>query len=497
MSSSSCKNQRVVATSTEDSELLERKQKIRRVSLEDEEEHRLLSSSKKSKRKRVHSHNNDNNNNNNNSESYHNNTGMRQVSLDVANINLEKMPVKKKKKKIKVLGNNKKQVTDNSSNDNDAKGSKQQLRFVVNPSSGHVMKDDDDRSTQIRGAIDSNMGHQKTSTGVNKKTRLITPQSSSIFFEEQTAYPPPPKREEIHTSNFDDDDDIGLEIDIISVSSSTTEKTTFSTVVVNTETTTCEITTSYPKKLTNRQNKTGIKFWMRLLSLQLFIQLLVVSMFVGWNQASSKLSITEENSCIYVSGGGFSGFWFSLGRLRTIPEPETKTFVCYSAGCLGVVATLSNYSMEQLYEPASRIQKRVWDGSVHRYNVVETFVDFILDNSPVLMGSNSSSIFSKLHIVTSVPDPQFGFHAAIQTPTDVSDLKKLLMQTTWIPLAVGSHFSHLGHLDGIFSAFQHPTCKHQVGLAWTNAELMMNTLNVNLGPESVERLWDMGLEYGL
>ena len=86
--------------------------------------------------------------------------------------------------------------------------------------------------------------------------------------------------------------------------------------------------------------------------------------------------------------------------------------------------------------------------------------------------------------------------AWMRTPTDMKHLKMLLTQTTWIILLVGSEYTHDGHMDGFFSMWQHPTCNKYVGLA-PNVDLFFNALNANLGAQSVEKFWNMGLEYGL
>jgi hypothetical protein len=240
-----------------------------------------------------------------------------------------------------------------------------------------------------------------------------------------------------------------------------------------------------------------------LLSLVLATMLIAVSYSIS-NQYAAKLSF-PENDCIYVSGGGFSGFWFSLGRLHTIPEPEKAHYVCFSAGCLGVVATLANQTMQEMYEIASTVQKHWQSGDLHRYHIIDTFVDKLLYSSS---SSFDESKLSALHIMTSTTTPSsdddddsssspFGLlQASMQTPTDMEHLKTLLIQTTWIPLVVGSESTYDGHMDGFFSTWQHPTCNKYVGLT-PNVDLYFNTLNLNLGAQSVDKFWNMGLEYGL
>jgi hypothetical protein len=338
----------------------------------------------------------------------------------------------------------------------------------------------------------------------------------------------------------------------------------------------------------------------------------------------------NNDDCIYVPGGGFSGFWFTLGRLSALSSEQLyrEKFVCYSAGCLGVVATLLQHLQqeleqmqlqqqhqqlqqrpladrftnltstnatvvsaeaatttngtttrattlghEELYAMARAIQVEWLEGSLHRYDVVEAFIDRMMasltnikqrldDNNLHPLPNNSDhnidreltlyqrflhTIQHNLYIVTTKPStmttiltidrrPQqqqrdhrwLFWQATLQRPQDEVSLKRMLLQTTWIPLAVGSSFTHQGHLDGAFSVWQHPSCRRDVGLivpkrkqalhhddkndgnslffstlysywillsdAW---KLWSNTLNVNLGKEDVEALFQMGLEYGV
>ncbi|KAG7363886.1 hypothetical protein IV203_037087 [Nitzschia inconspicua] len=305
----------------------------------------------------------------------------------------------------------------------------------------------------------------------------------------------------------------------------------------------------------------------------------------------------EVDDCIYVPGGGFSGFWFTLGRLSALSfeQAQQETFVCYSAGCLGVVATLlqhfqrehdllllqqqqqqqqpqppqhgildlssdpsrpsvvSGPGHQELYSMARAIQLEWLDGSLHRYEVVEAFIDRMMDILAVTIlssdehsGNNTMvesplyqrflhTIQNNLFVVTSVPmtstdtAPESNrrglLQATLQRPNDLASLKRMLLQTTWIPMAVGSSFSHQGHLDGAFTVWQHPSCRRNVGLVmpkrkqssnikatnggvWAAMKsyshllsdawmLWSNTLNVNLGKHAVENLFQMGLEHGV
>ena len=252
--------------------------------------------------------------------------------------------------------------------------------------------------------------------------------------------------------------------------------------------------------------------------------------------------------CIYVPGGGFSGFWFSLGRLHSIQNPHNETFVCYSAGCLGVVATLvhhgellmnggvvgstNNEHYHHLYDMARSIQIE-WDkGNLHRYRVVESFIDGLVekleeDSNDEFMTLFLDTIRTNMNVVTTTYEddksdgnmllPQSILpKAVIRRPSDLASLKRLLLQSAWIPIATGSSWTHKGHFDGAFSTTQHPKCSRTVGLdaspsatttedltsttsAWLKNQIVLlgNALNVNLGREQVGELWKLGMERGV
>jgi hypothetical protein len=233
--------------------------------------------------------------------------------------------------------------------------------------------------------------------------------------------------------------------------------------------------------------------------------------------------LTSKNSSVCVDGGGFSGFWFTLGRLNSIPgDPLNRQYYCYSAGCLGVVAALANYTKDEMLEMAIDKQRRWRSGTLSRHDVVGAFLDDLIHgpNSTSSDGGSSSSssnskllervaedprFLSSLHIITShrpqkVEGRRLGIPAlqsSIRTPSSVQELREMLLQTTWIPFAVGSSLFYKDHMDGAFTIAQHPRCARRVGLDLFNVNLLMNAVNVNLASEMAEQFWMTGLNYGL
>jgi hypothetical protein len=202
----------------------------------------------------------------------------------------------------------------------------------------------------------------------------------------------------------------------------------------------------------------------------------------------------NNKNTVCVSGGGFSGFWFTLGRLQNgIIRPTTTTtdyeigislhhnntndhinrilhvtytrkeYYCYSSGCLGVVAALSRYSMEDMWNMAYNIQLQWKSGQLDRYAVVTAFVDDLLfgrrqqsaTNTSLLQNNSTIRLnpmdLSSLNIITSVKSRWWGVQPSIRTPESLQELRTMLIQTTWIPFAIGNDLWYENHMDGASS----------------------------------------------
>jgi hypothetical protein len=198
-----------------------------------------------------------------------------------------------------------------------------------------------------------------------------------------------------------------------------------------------------------------------------------------------------EKDCVYVNGGGFSGFWFMLGQLYKLREEEQpENYLCYSSGCLGAVSVLANRSFEELFDSALSIQSNWKSGSLSRFDALETFVDDLLGHNSTL----DVSAFSKVKILTSVPTIS-GWELHVDSPVDMAHLRTLLIQTSWIPFVSGNNLWHsTGHMDGGFSRLQHPTCRLHISLPW-DWNLLANAFNINMRKEEGERYWNLGLNH--
>ena len=277
--------------------------------------------------------------------------------------------------------------------------------------------------------------------------------------------------------------------------------------------------------------------------LSLFCKLLLVLgsiFFFQLNILTPATHVHVKPNSVYLPGAGFSGFWYTIGRLEAMIQKNQEAeeevmkppcqYYCFSAGCLSAVSMLSPHSTEQIYQEAVRIQNQWKEGTLHQYNVVGQFVDFLLyDDNNVkdhnITGNSSRQqalssatttvddssiaaatplrdphVLSTLHIITTKKKTKphsFGIEMEIRSPTNVEELHEMLLQTTWIPFVTGNGLWRNGRMDGGLTYLGHPTCDVSATLPLHNLDLLWNSLNVNLGASDVEQFWQSGRSSGL
>jgi hypothetical protein len=218
---------------------------------------------------------------------------------------------------------------------------------------------------------------------------------------------------------------------------------------------------------------------------------------------------------VYVAGGGFSGFWYTLGRLESLDGFKSKEVYCYSAGCLAAVSTIANLPMHKVLDSALDAQSRWYSGTLHRYDVVPAFIHDLLtckqestnglvdctedDEGNLIHPLDDMEALNRLHVITTEAD--FSKDSVLpwitsvsRTVNSVDDLKHILQQSTWIPYVVGNGTSLDGHLDGAYTVFAHPKCEYNAGLT-SDLDLLLNVVNINLGGAMAETLYQKGKNY--
>jgi len=244
------------------------------------------------------------------------------------------------------------------------------------------------------------------------------------------------------------------------------------------------------------------------------IMIIIISAFYAAGRTPRNKSVMHpykttniDPRSVYVPGAGFSGFWFTLGRLQSIPNPREYNYHCFSAGCLGVVATLLyNKTVDDMASVAFDVQRKWRNGEISRYAVVEDFVDRLLipgnGNASDDFSNDNGLLFDvglleRINVLTTTK----GIGVNMRQARSVAELRELLIQTTWIPFATGWGLwkedtrGNL-HMDGGVSMLFHPDCQFNLRLPMM-FDLFLNFLNPNMGIEKVEKFWNSGLGYGI
>jgi hypothetical protein len=165
-------------------------------------------------------------------------------------------------------------------------------------------------------------------------------------------------------------------------------------------------------------------------------------------QSNPSVVLVAPNS-MYLPGAGFSGFWFTLGRLKSIPDPTGMVYYCFSAGCLAAVSALSNLTREEVSTTAFDIQSQWRSGAIRRHDVVSVFLDSLLyPQKQANMLANATEVetnmrppledlflLSRLQIITTVKRGWFGLDTVIRSPNNVAELREMLLQTTWMQVS--------------------------------------------------------------
>ncbi len=181
---------------------------------------------------------------------------------------------------------------------------------------------------------------------------------------------------------------------------------------------------------------------------------------------------------VYIPGAGFSGFFYTLGRLQAlhnVPSHSSPSFeyYCFSAGCLALVTSLLKIPIDSAIELAHSSRNQWITGKISRYDVVGHFVDGLLfhaeekpaleneklyvtidggattslrhqinttcgivSNSTQHLCSRNGNILEehlpRINVITSKWNKQRIFSQNVQKPSSVDHLKKMLVQTTWM-----------------------------------------------------------------
>jgi len=185
-------------------------------------------------------------------------------------------------------------------------------------------------------------------------------------------------------------------------------------------------------------------------------------------------SNTNNSDCLYIRGGGFSGFWYYYGYLQNnkIANLANKPIYCYSSGCVAYVASISNNNFSYYYDFAHNLLIDYKNNVINSYELKEIYIDFIANTISNIENYN-------LNILTS----NYLGQCTIKKPASVSELIVALDETTNIPI-ITTKLDFNKKLDGAGCITFINKCATTIELPY-DYKIYRNVFNINLSYEDV------------
>lgn len=199
----------------------------------------------------------------------------------------------------------------------------------------------------------------------------------------------------------------------------------------------------------------------------------------------SKYSVQESKKskehCLLVHGGGYSGFWNTLGKLNSYPLIKSQNIYCYSSGCLALLAKVNNININLVIDEAYSLMNATLKNYTNFYQIREKFITFLLDSyNPELVHFNIS-------VISSNSLGKCFFHTINWDFNNHNYNKKLILDSTYIPAITGYYLESRHRYDGAFCHWNLPRCFHQIypDLNYLN---LRNIFNYHLTLEQISNL---------
>ena len=188
-------------------------------------------------------------------------------------------------------------------------------------------------------------------------------------------------------------------------------------------------------------------------------------------------SNTNNSDCVYIRGGGFSGFWYYYGYLQNnnIANIGNKPIYCYSSGCVAYVASISNNNnnnFSYVYDFAHNLLIDYKNNIINSYELKEIYIDFIANTISNIENYN-------LNILTS----NYLGQCTIKKPTSISELIVALDETTNIPI-ITTKLDFNKKIDGAGCITFINKCATIIELPY-DYKIYRNILNINLSYKDI------------
>jgi hypothetical protein len=233
--------------------------------------------------------------------------------------------------------------------------------------------------------------------------------------------------------------------------------------------------------------------------------------------------IPEYLFCTFA-GSGFAGFWYHLGTLNQMRDDlHDFDYYCYSSGCLSVVLSFMNTTVDKAATTALHLQDSWRIGRLSSYELVHHFLQALV---PEEHDYSMQHFLPRIKVLVTTANDG----VQVRQASNRQELVDLLIKTTWIPFVTGhgvvrdsddDRYPKTGrrntnstnrntddgggggtrggggdvYLDGGFSRRLHPPCQYSIHVP-TKWSTIVHTLNPGLSDALLKQFWDMGVSNG-
>jgi len=190
------------------------------------------------------------------------------------------------------------------------------------------------------------------------------------------------------------------------------------------------------------------------------------------NNSIRSINSNKSNSdCVIINGGGFSGFWYYYGYLKS-NNIANKPIYCYSSGCLAYIASLGSNNVSYYYDLANKLVIDYNNNKINSYELKENYINIISKTISNIQNYN-------LNILTS----NYLGQCIIKKPRSVSELIVALDETTNIPL-ITTKLDFSKNIDGAFCITFINKCAHTITIPY-DYKVYRNMLNINMSYKDI------------
>jgi len=197
------------------------------------------------------------------------------------------------------------------------------------------------------------------------------------------------------------------------------------------------------------------------------ILILIIALF-----STNTNTNTNISDCVYIKGGGFTGFWYYYGYLQK-NKIVNKPIYCYSSGCVAYVASInSNNNVSYYYDFAHNLVIDYNNNIINSYELKDIYINFIANTISNIQDYD-------LNILTS----NYLGQCTIKKPATVNELIVALDETTNIPI-ITTKLDFSKKIDGAGCITFINKCATIIELPY-DYKIYRNAFNINMSYEDI------------